>query len=338
MPPSYLFEAFIAALIAFFTTGVATFGIIVFMKDLHLGQFIRSWGPKLHEHKSGTPTMGGLALLLGVGVAGCYIWFRVPEVRNYLLLMFVSTFGFGMIGAVDDALSLLRGESMGLLPRQKLIGQVVLSTLIIYLSLQLLDRPNLVVLPFVKVEVLMPTYAFYAFAIVTLVGTVNALNLTDGLDGLAAGATLITVLAYCLVLPGGVLPVTIALVAAVAGFLPYNFFPARVFMGDTGAFALGGFVGGLALISRTELFLPFLGGLFFFEAVSVTVQVSYYKLTGGRIFKITPFHHHFETATGVDYDYLLPEVEWPESLITARLLVFHGLLAGFGLFAFYYYT
>ncbi|MBS3812304.1 phospho-N-acetylmuramoyl-pentapeptide-transferase [Candidatus Bipolaricaulota bacterium] len=336
MPPAYLFEAFIAALIAFPVTAISTLGVISLMKELRLGQFIRSWGPKLHEHKSGTPTMGGLGILLGLGIAGGYIWFSLPSTRNLLLLLFVSTFGFGLLGALDDVLSLFRGKSMGLLPRQKLAGQVAFSLLFIHLSFHLLDKPRLISLPFTGVEFLMPVYAFYAFAVVVLVGTVNAVNLTDGLDGLAAGASLITLLAFCLVLPVAALPIVIALVAGIAGFAPNNFYPARVFMGDTGAFALGGFIGGLAVISRTELLLPFFGGLFFCEVLSVSAQVSYYKLTGGRIFKITPFHHHFESATGIDYDYLLPNVEWPESLITTRLLVFHGLLAGFGLFAFYY--
>lgn len=310
--------------------------MIYFMHDLDLGQFIRRWGPKLHEHKSGTPTMGGVALLVGFGAAGGYLWFQLPSMREYLVLVFVSTFGFGLIGFVDDILSLFRGRSLGLIPRQKMLSGTIISVIFVYLYFRLLDSPHVIDLPFSSVEWAVPPVIFYVFALVVLLGTVNALNLTDGLDGLAAGASVITLSVLSLAGPAGLLPVTVSVIAAGLAFLWYNFHPAKIFMGDTGAFALGGFIAALALITQTELYVPFFGGLFFLEALSVIIQVSYYKITERRIFKISPFHHHFEAAKGVDYEYLLPKLEWPEELITIRLLTAHALMAGVGVFALLY--
>ena len=327
--------ALFSGLISFFLTLASSKIIINLMKSREIGQYIRNWGPKVHEHKSGTPTMGGLAILFGLGATVPLIWFYSPETRNYLFLFLLGTFGFGAIGFVDDLMSLLRGKAKGLTPAGKLVAQIGLGLIFVYLTFQLIELPNQLILPYSSLTLLVPPPLFYLFTIIILVGTVNAVNLTDGLDGLAGGGVLISVLGFLAISGTTQIPFFSALIASTLGFLWHNFYPARIFMGDTGAFALGGFLATSAVVTGTGLLLPLFGGLFVLETVSVIIQVSCYRLTGKRIFKISPLHHHFESADGIDYGYFLPKIEWEETTITTRLLIIHTIIVGLGLFGYY---
>lgn len=275
--------------------------------------------------------MGGLAILAGIGVSTFLLWFFFPGAGRYLPLFLLGAFGFGLIGFSDDLLSILRGQSQGLSPVEKLGSQLVLSLVLIYLSFSLLGAPNRVLLPFVGSEVLLSPPWFYLLAAFVIVGTANGVNLTDGLDGLAGGGTVITLATFALLTPADLLPILSISVAATVGFLWYNLFPAELFLGDTGSFALGGIIAIAAIVTRGELFLPLLGGIFVLDTLSVIIQVSYYKITGGRVFKISPLHHHFESAEGIDYSYLLPGVEWAEPKVTGRLWIVHLILGSIGL-------
>jgi phospho-N-acetylmuramoyl-pentapeptide-transferase len=321
----------IAGLISLSVTLVAARLLIYLMNSRGIGQYIRNWGPKVHEHKSGTPTMGGLAILLGLGSALIYLWFGFPGGRSNVLLFAVGAFGFGAIGFLDDVLSLVRGKAEGLSPGGKIVAQVGVSLLFIALVFQFVDQPTRLVLPFSHSSASISPAWYWPLVVFILVGTVNAVNLTDGLDGLAGGASLISIAAFGLIGGSGTLPFIASISAATLGFIWYNSYPADLFMGDTGAFALGGFIGAAAVLTDSEIFLPLLGGLFVLECLSVLIQVSYYKSTGSRIFKISPLHHHFEPVEGIDYDYLLPEVEWSEPRVAIRLLIVHLVIAGTGL-------
>ena len=275
--------------------------------------------------------MGGLAILLGLGSALLYLWFRLPAGRDNLALFAVGAFGFGAIGFIDDLLGLARGKAEGLSPGGKIVAQVIVSLIFIALVFQFVDEPTRLVLPFSHSSVVLSPVLYWPLVVFILVSTVNAVNLTDGLDGLAGGASLISIAAFGLIGGSGTLPFITSFSAATLGFIWYNSYPADLFMGDTGAFALGGFIGAAAVLTDSEIFLPFLGGLFVLECLSVLIQVGYYKSTGGRIFKISPLHHHFESVEGVDYEYLLPEVEWNEPRVAIRLLIVHLVIAGTGL-------
>jgi phospho-N-acetylmuramoyl-pentapeptide-transferase len=313
-------------------TSLAVSGLIIkLMKDQGLGQQIRNWGPTLHEHKSGTPTMGGLAILAGIGVSTFLLWFFFPGAGRYLPLFLLGAFGFGLIGFSDDLLSILREQSKGLNPVEKIVSQLVLSLLLILLAFFLLDGPNRILLPYIGKEVLLTPFWYYPLMVFVLVGTVNAVNISDGLDGLASGGTVITLTTFALLGPADLLPILLISVAATVGFLWHNLFPAELFLGDTGSFALGGIIATAAIVTRGELFLPLLGGIFVLDTLSVIIQVSYYKITGGRVFKISPLHHHFESAEGIEYSYLLPRVEWAEPKVTGRLWIVHLILGSIGL-------
>lgn len=275
--------------------------------------------------------MGGLAILAGVGISSLLLWLLAPEASRYLPLFLLGGFGFGLIGFSDDLLSIIRKQSQGLSPVEKIVSQVVLSMLLIFLAFSLLEEPNRFLVPFAGKEILLSPLWFYLITVFVIVGTVNAVNLSDGLDGLAGGGVVITLAGFALFGSADLLPVLSISVAATVGFLWHNFFPAEIFLGDTGSFALGGIIATAAIVTRGELFLPLFGGLFVLDTLSVIIQVSYYKITGGRVFKISPLHHHFESAEGIDYSYLLPGVEWAEPKVTGRLWVVHLILGCVGL-------
>lgn len=319
------------SLVSLLTSFTVSGLIIKLMRDQGLGQQIRSWGPTLHEHKSGTPTMGGLAIMAGMGVSSLLLWLLSPEASHYLGLFLLGGFGFGLIGFSDDLLSILRGQSQGLNSVEKLGSQLVLSLVLIFLSFSLPGAPNRVLLPFVGSEVLLSPPWFYLLAVFVVVGTVNGVNFSDGLDGLAGGGAVITLAGFALLGPMELLPILTISVAATVGFLWHNLYPANIFLGDTGSFALGGIIATAAVVTRSELFLPLFGGLFVLDTLSVMIQVPYYKITGSRVFKISPLHHHFESAEGIDYSYLLPGVEWAEPKVTGRLWIVHLILGSIGL-------
>ena len=268
--------------------------LIPLLHKLKFGQSIRDCGPQAHQKKSGTPTMGGLMILTAVLVA-VLVWCKLtPAVLIALLL----TFGHALIGFVDDYIKVVMKRNLGLTAKQKLFLQFLLAGAYVY-YLELQPHVNLGLnIPGTSLSVPLGSL-YYVLAFLLLVGTTNAVNLTDGLDGLAASVTVPVTLAYAYIAyQSGSMDLSIfalTLTGACLGFLLFNRYPAKVFMGDTGSLALGGGIAALALLTRTELLLIILGGIYVMEAASVIIQVGYFKKTGGkRIFRMTPIHHHFE--------------------------------------------
>ncbi len=258
-----------------------------------LGQRIRDQGPSSHRAKAGTPTGGGVGFTAAAVIAT--LLFAPRDL--YTLSALAVTLGFGLIGLLDDYLKVIRGSSLGLRARYKLLGQVFLASALSFVVLVPLGLGSEVKVPYINH--LLPLGGLYVpFAVLVVLGTVNAVNLTDGLDGLAGGTAVIAFVTYFVVALAASLEqlslFSAAIAAAVAGFLPYNLHPAKIFMGDSGAFALGGALGALALLTKTELLLPVIGGVFVVETLSVIIQVVYFRLTGKRVFRMSPLHHHYE--------------------------------------------
>ena len=302
------------------------------------GQPIREDGPQSHLiTKKGTPTMGGVLILLALGIA-TLLWADLTN--GYVWAVLTVTLGFGAIGFVDDYMKLTKRSSNGLSGRLKLLGQIVIGGGVTIWITSLSEGPlsTGLALPFVK-ELLVPLgWFFVPWAIVVLVGASNAVNLTDGLDGLAIMPALIAAACFALIAyvsgnfvfseylqihfvrGAGELAVFCgAMVGAGLGFLWYNAPPAMVFMGDTGSLAIGGALGAVSVVTKHEIVLAIIGGLFVLETVSVIVQVASFKLTGKRIFRMAPLHHHFE------------QKGWAESTIVIRFWIIASILALVGL-------
>jgi phospho-N-acetylmuramoyl-pentapeptide-transferase len=239
---------------------------------------------------------------------------------------------FGTIGFIDDLLSLLRKRSLGLSPWQKILLVTGISLVLFLAFPQLREIP--IQIPFSSLTLSLPAPLSLLLLWGIFLATTNSMNLTDGLDGLATGVSILIIIAYFTIAPA-LSGITLPLVGILIGFLWMNTHPAQIFLGDVGSFALGGIVAGLAITSGTALILPFIAGLLVLESSSVILQVGYYRLTGKRIFKISPFHHHFEHAEGIDYTYLLPAVEWPEPKIVMRLWIVQAVFIGLGILAVY---
>jgi phospho-N-acetylmuramoyl-pentapeptide-transferase len=280
------------------------------LKDFQIGQSIREDGPESHKKKSGTPTMGGGLMLLSTLVP-VLLW---VDLRNSLVwATLIITWGFGFIGYTDDWLKVSKRNHKGLSGRLRLAGEFAISAGAIFVLVQFFELPTILNIPFFKHISLDLGYFYIPFASLVIVGTANAVNLTDGLDGLAIVPVMISsatlglfayvaghyAIATYLQIPhvagaGELVPVAAAVVAAGMGFLWFNTFPAQVFMGDVGSLSLGGFLGAMAVLTRNEILMVLLGGVFVVEALSVITQVISFKLTGKRIFKMAPLHHHFE--------------------------------------------
>lgn len=303
-----------------------------------------------HEGKRGTPSMGGVAILVGV-VAAYAITHLVtwrPPTPSGLLILYLMV-GLGLVGVADDYLKIFKQRSTGLRARTKLIGQAVVALSFAWLSVQFPNEwgetPASMAVSFLRdTPLVLPLGLFMLWIWLLITATTNGVNLTDGLDGLATGAAFMAFLAYVLISVWQygqscffeqtsfcyttASPLDLAIVAAAGagatfGFLWWNTSPARIFMGDTGSLALGGGIAGLAIFTRTELLLPFIAGLFLIVSVSVILQVGSYKLTGRRIFRMAPLHHHFEM------------LGWPETQIVVRFWIIQGLCIGGGLALFY---
>lgn len=303
-----------------------------------------------HESKKGTPSMGGVAILLAVvaGYFGTHLLTWRPVTISGLLILFLMV-GLGMVGLADDYLKIFKQRSTGLRARTKLIGQALVAFAFAYLSVQFADGSGQtaasMAISFVRdTSLVLPLGLFLVWVWFLITATTNGVNLTDGLDGLAVGASVMSFLAYVLLAIWQYgqncafevtefcyttqNPLDLGIVAASAagacfGFLWWNTAPARIFMGDTGSLALGGGIAGLAILSRTELLLPFIAGLFLITTVSVILQVGSFKLTGRRVFRMAPLHHHFEM------------IGWPEIQIVVRMWIIQGLCIGAGLTLFY---
>jgi len=291
---------------------------IKYLKKHHMGQKIRQEGPDLHQHKMGTPTMGGVIVILALVII---VWFLVPY-NKYVLWSLVATVGFGLIGLIDDLIKYLKKRSLGLLTMQKLFLQIIFALIVAYCVQQNTDLGTEIWLPFFKNSINLGRM-FIPFLVLVLVSSVNAVNLTDGLDGLAAGLIIIAMLSFALIAyVQNILPMSLfSLIVAFTsfGFLIYNFYPARIFLGDVGSLALGGALASVAIFTRTELFLLIIGGVFAIETLSVILQVVSVKLRGKIIFKMSPIHHHFELCG------------WKEPKIVIRFWVAGIILAIIGI-------
>ena len=268
--------------------------MISFLRKLKFGQHVRTDGPKGHLQKAGTPTMGGVMILLSLFIA--LLFTGVYDFR--LQMLFLITLGFGIIGFLDDIIKIIMKRPLGLKALEKMLGQIIIAGIFTYVAVTYLGRGTVLFIPGTALSYNLG-WLYFPFAMFVLVGAVNAVNLTDGLDGLAAGITIFTLLAFFLITKTwGLTDVSIfcaALLGSTLGFLFFNIYPARIFMGDTGSLALGGAIGALAILTKTELLLIVLGGVFVVETLSVIIQVLYFKVTGGnRLFLMSPLHHHFE--------------------------------------------
>lgn len=280
------------------------------LKEKHFGQAIREDGPQQHKKKAGTPTMGGGLILLST-IIPCLLWMDIQNPLVWAVLL--VTWGFGLIGYVDDYLKVSKKNSKGLSGKIRLAGEFLISILSIFVLIRWFNLSTEVTLPFIKSVSIDLGYGYTFFAGLVIVGTANAVNLTDGLDGLAIVPVIICAatlglfayvtghynMAAYLQIPhvvgaGELAPVAATIIAAGLGFLWFNSFPASVFMGDVGSLSLGGFLGSMAVVTKNELLMILLGGVFVVEALSVITQVISFKLTGKRIFKMAPIHHHFE--------------------------------------------
>ncbi|PZP03456.1 MAG: phospho-N-acetylmuramoyl-pentapeptide-transferase [Corynebacterium urealyticum] len=356
-----MMQIFIAGAVAFLAAVLFTPVLIRKFSDEGLGQEIREEGPKSHLKKRGTPTMGGIAILVGITLGyivavlvGVIFTGSGPGVSGWLVLGL--TLALGGVGFADDYIKLVKGRNLGLNARAKLICQLVIAIAFGVMILQFPDSnditPGSTYLSFVRE---MPTFniavggavigmiLFLIFINIVISAWSNAVNLTDGLDGLASGVTAIVMGAYVLITfwqfrnscaDGAAAgcyfvrdPLDLAMLAsaglgACLGFLWWNASPAKIFMGDTGSLALGGLVAGLSITSHTELLMIIVGAIFVLETVSVVIQVTYFKTTGKRVFRMAPIHHHFENGG------------WAETTVVVRFWLLAALAAmtGFGLF------
>ena len=332
---------------------IALFGCrltIAVLRKRKLGQQVRTDGPQAHLGKSGTPTMGGIVIIVAslVGYAAWHVLTGDPVTASGALVLLLMT-GLGLVGFVDDFIKVFMRRSLGLRSGAKLAGQAVAGAVFAVLAARFPDSydftpasPHLSFLTDFGVSV--GPVLFVVWVIVVVTGTSNAVNLTDGLDGLAAGPVIMVLAAYVIIgdwqfsndcttalFPGcyavrdpqDAAVVAAAVAGACIGFLWWNAPPAKIFMGDTGSLALGGALAGLVIVTRTELLLVLLGGLFVIVALSVVIQVGSYKLTRKRVFKMAPLQHHFELAG------------WAETTIVVRFWLIAGMFVALGLWIFY---
>ncbi len=305
------FRTIYASLTAFIICFLLGPWIIRRLRTLQVGQYIQEDGPGTHQTKAGTPTMGGILILLSILVS-TLLWANLTNAYIWIVLLIIV--GYGGIGFVDDYLMLIKKRNKGLSAKAKFFAQAVLATVAGFLLYLNPDFDTRVTVPFFKHISPDLGLGYIVFAVLVIVGTSNAVNLTDGLDGLAIGPVIIAAATYMIfayvtghiklaeylqinyVSGGGELAIMCgALAGAGLGFLWFNAYPAQIFMGDVGSLSLGGALGAIAVITKQEILLVIVGGLFVIEALSVIFQVSFFKMThGGRIFRMAPLHHHFE--------------------------------------------
>ena len=288
------YQVVIPVLISFVISVILGPIIIPFLRKLKMGQTERVEGVQSHLKKAGTPTMGGIIFLIATVVTSLFYVKDYPKVIPVLFL----TLGFGIIGFLDDYLKVVLRRSDGLLPWQKFSLQVVVTAVFTYYLVNYTDVNLSMRIPFWTDHYLNIGWLAIPVLFFAVIGTVNGVNFTDGLDGLASSVTLIVAVFFTVVSIGtksGIEPITCAVVGGLMGFLLFNVYPAKVFMGDTGSLALGGFVAGTAYVMQMPLFILIVGLIYLVEVLSVIIQVTYFKATHGkRIFKMAPIHHHFE--------------------------------------------
>ena len=305
-------ETILAIIIAFAISALLCPIIIPFLHKLKFGQQVRDDGPQAHLKKQGTPTMGGLIILTSIIITSLFYVSRYPKVIPVLFM----TVGFGIIGFLDDYIKIVMKRSEGLKPMQKLVGQFVITGIFAWYVVNSGEVGTDMLIPFTggfdHGKFLHLGILFVPALFFIVLGTDNGVNFTDGLDGLCTSVTILVATFLTIVAIGenaGISPITGAVVGSLLGFLLFNVYPAKVFMGDTGSLALGGFVSATVFMMRMPLFLPIIGFIYFVEVLSVIIQVTYFKKTGGkRIFRMAPIHHHFELGG------------WSETRVQSRLL------------------
>ena len=307
-------ETILAVIIAFVISAILCPIVIPFLHKLKFGQQVRDDGPQAHLKKQGTPTMGGLVILSSIIITSLLYLKDYPKIIPVLFV----TAGFGVIGFLDDYIKIVMKRSEGLNPGQKLAGQIIITGIFAYYIITSDEIGTQMLIPFTGQYLVMPVWLFVPALFFIVLGTDNGVNFTDGLDGLCTSVTILVATFFTIVAIGensGISPITGAVVGSLLGFLLFNVYPARVFMGDTGSLALGGFVASSAFMMQMPLFIAVVGLIYLVEVLSVIIQVTYFKKTGGkRIFKMAPIHHHFELSG------------WPETKVVSIFSIVTAVL------------
>ena len=311
-------ETILAIIIAFAISAILCPIVIPFLHKLKFGQQVREDGPQAHLKKQGTPTMGGLVILTSIVITSLFYLKEYPKIIPVLFM----TVGFGIIGFFDDYIKIVMKRSEGLNPKQKLLGQVAITGVFTYYLAKSGEVGTAALVPFtggfdngyyMNMGILFVPFVFFV-----VLGTDNGVNFTDGLDGLCTSVTILVATFMTIVAIGedsGISPITGAVVGSLLGFLLFNVYPAKVFMGDTGSLALGGFVASSAFMMQMPFFIPIVGMIYLVEVLSVIIQVTYFKASGGkRIFRMAPIHHHFELGG------------WPETRVVAVFSITTAIL------------
>lgn len=291
-------------LISFVVTVAIALVVIPILKKLKIGQIERDDGPQSHLKKQGTPTMGGIIMMIGMIIlcVGLFFYYRAkePEVANHILPLLIVSVGFGIIGFIDDFKKLVLKNTDGLKPTAKMLGLLIIAVAYTLFLTSVLKMGTDIYIPFVKTAITLPIWLYIPLAILVMLATTNAINLTDGVDGLASSVT--TIILTCLTVIAMIFQVKevaifgSVLAGACLGFLLFNLYPSKVMMGDTGSLMLGGAVAAIALYLKMPLLLLIIALIPILETLSDIIQVAYYKKTGNRIFKMAPLHHHFELS------------------------------------------
>ena len=315
------YKIFIPVLVSFALSAIMGPVIIPVLRNLKMGQTEREEGVKEHLKKAGTPTMGGVIILLSILITSLFYIRSNPQIIPVLFV----TIGFGLIGFLDDYLKVVMKRSDGLFPKQKMVLQIIVTAIFAYYLVKVAGISLKMLVPFSGGRYLDLGWLAIPVLFFAVIGTVNGVNFTDGLDGLASSVTVLVATFFTVVAIGtksGIEPVTGAVVGALLGFLLFNVYPASVFMGDTGSLALGGFVASAAYMLQMPLFIIIVGLIYLVEVLSVIIQVTYFKKTGGkRIFKMAPIHHHFELCG------------WSETRVVAVFSIITALLCMVALMA-----
>ncbi|GIO55571.1 phospho-N-acetylmuramoyl-pentapeptide-transferase [Paenibacillus rhizosphaerae] len=305
--------------VSFILAVIAAPLLIPLLRRMKFGQQVRDDGPQTHLKKAGTPTMGGIVIILAFTLA--FLKFSVINTDFYVLL--VATLGFGLIGFLDDYIKIVFKRSLGLTAKQKLILQLLFAAIMCYLLIKN-GHSTAISVPGTSWSFDWGGWFYYPFIVIMMMAVTNAVNFTDGVDGLLSGVSAIAFAAFAIVaMQATSLSAAVcaaAMIGAVLGFLVFNAHPAKVFMGDTGSLGIGGAIGGIAIVTKTELLFIVIGGVFVIEMLSVVLQVASFKTRGKRIFKMSPIHHHFE-LTG-----------WSEWRVVMTFWAVGIVLAGLGLY------
>ncbi len=293
-------------ILSFIITLLLSLIIIPILRKLKVGQIERDDGPKSHLKKQGTPTMGGIIIAISIVIIciGLYYYYThktiEPQIAKNMIVLMLASVGFGLIGFIDDFKKLVLKNTKGLRPMAKMIGLLIIAVAYTIFLTKVLGNGTDIYIPFIKTTVTMPIWLYIPFAIFVMLATTNAINLTDGIDGLSSSVT--TIILTCLTVIGIIFnlkEITLfgsALSGACLGFLLFNLYPSKIMMGDTGSLLLGGAVSAMALYLKMPLILLIIAIIPVLETLSVMLQVTHYKRTGNRIFKMAPLHHHFELS------------------------------------------